>query len=172
MFKWQVLVSRSVVPQMFFFGLAAALSCVTSAAGLKPQLKKDVTCYAMESISNDFVLVRMNLENHSVVATVYGSDHGDMLTAREMVEYSDTMIGNMEKAGSCYPVMETEEAGLAKVVRFADSCTVKDTSSLVTSVGVKYKMDVINRSGSMNVKSYFFDGAVFSERNYTFYSCF
>ncbi len=175
---------QSFVPSAFVFLFALALSSVavangltfanglTPAKNLKPAIQKEITCYAIESESNEFALVRLNFEVNSVITTVYGASDGDTLVAREIVEYSDSTIGNLPKAQTCFPVHGTQDGILSQTIRFADSCAVMDPTGFVTSVGIKYKIDLTRRKGELNVKSYFFDGSIFAERNYSFYSCF
>ena len=172
MFKLRVSGSWLMGFPSFLFLVTMGLACSSVAGQSVSMLKREATCYAIESISNEFTLVRLNLENNEVVSTIYGSGVGDTLVAHELVEYSETKIGNMDKIGTCYPVKTDTDKGFPHIFHFANACSVNDPAGLIFSVGIKYKLDVLNRTGHLNVKSYFYDGTVFEERQYTFYNCF
>jgi len=153
--------------------LVTALSISLTALGSTLNENQEITCYAIESTSNEFGILRINLKSNTLIGSFYGAGIGDTISTRELIEYSETTIANLKKRDkSCSPVKTIVSKESARTAYLADSCGVDDPTALISFSGLVFNMDFVKKAGSMNVKNYFYDGSVFSERSYSFSYCF
>jgi hypothetical protein len=153
--------------------LVVALSISLTALGSTLNENQEITCYAVESTSNDFGILRIHLKSNTLIGSFYAAGIGDTIYTRELIEYSETTIANLKKRDkSCSPVKTIVNKESARTAYLADFCDVDDPTALISSSGLVFKIDFVKKAGSMNIKNYFYDGSIFSERSYSFSYCF